>query len=104
MPIKREQIDTLRIPTLPASVHKIRELLSRDDVGTAEVGEALAKDPPMAIKVLRIANSVQYGAKEARTSIQGAASVLGLRTIASIVLRAGVLSLYDNQRISTGSP
>jgi HD-like signal output (HDOD) protein len=96
MAITREQVDTLRIPTLPTSVIKIRELLSDEAVGVAEVAAALAQDPPMAVKVLRIANSVQYGSREARTSVHAAASVLGLRTIASIVLRAGVLSLFDN--------
>lgn len=96
MAITRQQVDTLRIPTLPTSVIKIRELLSNEDVGVAEVSSALAQDPTMAVKVLRIANSVQYGSREARTSIHAAASVLGLRTIASIVLRAGVLSLFDN--------
>lgn len=92
----RDLVDSIRIPTLPASVLKVRELLSRDDVGTADVAKALAHDPPLAAQVLRIANSAQYAAREAKTSIQGATAVLGMRAVASIVLRAGVLSLYDN--------
>jgi HD-like signal output (HDOD) protein len=75
---------------------KVRELLTREDVGTSDVAAALAKDPPLAVKVLRIANSVQFGSREPRTSLLAATSVLGLRTVASIVLRAGVLSSFEN--------
>ncbi|MBL8857276.1 MAG: HDOD domain-containing protein [Planctomycetes bacterium] len=81
---------------------KIRALLQREDVGIGEVSIALSKDPPLAIKVLRIANSVQIGASEPKTSVQAATSMLGLRGVASVVLRAGLIAPFEHLKDADG--
>lgn len=97
-----ELVDSLRIPTLPTSVQKMQKLLARENVALADVAAALACDPPLAAKALRIANSVQYGMREKTMSIPLATSLLGLRSISSIVLRAGVISLYSEIKDTDG--
>jgi HD-like signal output (HDOD) protein len=97
-----QAMDSMRIPTLPASVERIRALLANRDVSMPEVVKAFLQDPPLAAKALKIANSVHYGLRTQTTSIQMAIPVLGLRTLAIIVLRAGVLSLYADTKSSTG--
>ena len=92
-----EQItDSMRIPTLSASVERIRAVLAKPDVEMTEVVAAFQTDPPLAAKVLKIANSVSYGRQSKTTSLQSAIPALGLRTLSMIVLRAGVLAAYEN--------
>lgn len=93
-------LDSMRIPTLPASIQRITQVLSRADVSMAEVAASLANDPPLSAKALRIANSVHYGLRERTTSIQMAISVLGLETLAAIVLRASVIEMYAGAKDS----
>lgn len=101
-PSAQQLIDALRIPTLPESVTRVRELLLRDGVGVNEVAEAIATDPPLSALVLRIANSAQIGANEPKISIQAATAVIGLRGVASAVLRAGVLRAYEHVKDAPG--
>jgi HD-like signal output (HDOD) protein len=86
--------DSIRIPTLSVSVEHLRSLLSSPDVAIPDVVGAFMKDPPLAAKVLRMANSAHYGLREKTTSLQTAVSVLGLRTLSMIVLHAGVVASY----------
>lgn len=85
-----EIVDTIRIPTLPVAVEHIRAVLERPDVAIGDVAKAFLKDPPLAAKVLCIANSVHYGSRESITSVQQAVSLLGLRALSTVVLRAGL--------------
>lgn len=92
----------MRIPTLPASVQRISTLLANQNVSMAEIATALANDPPLTAKALKIANSVHYGLREKTTSVQMAISVLGLETLASIVVRASVVAMYAATKDSVG--
>ncbi len=95
-------LDSIRIPTLPASIQRISALLANQNVSMAELASALANDPPLTAKALKIANSVYYGLREKTTSAQMAISVLGLETLASIVVQASVLQLYAGTKDSEG--
>ena len=92
----------MRIPTLPASVERIRAILADPDVSMPEVVNAFLQDPPLAAMALKIANSVHYGLRTPTTSIQTAIPVLGLRTLGVIVLRASVLSVYADTKDCEG--
>lgn len=87
--------DSIRIPTLPGSVSRIRDLLARPDGNVADLAEAFLADPPLTAKVLRIANSAFYGRREKTINVSTALAYLGTRTLSMIVLRAGVFSAFD---------
>ncbi|MBL8857076.1 MAG: HDOD domain-containing protein [Planctomycetes bacterium] len=91
-------LDSLRIPTLPSCVLRLREILNRDDCGLAEVADVVATDPPIAAKVLQVANSARYGLREKTLSIHKAATVLGVRNLTTIAMRAGVASAFAHLR------
>ena len=94
-PQNAEQIaDSIRIPTLSVSIERIRAVLASSDVGMQEVTAAFQTDPPLAAKVLKLANSASYGLRTQTTSLQTAVPVLGLRALSTIVLRAGILAAY----------
>lgn len=86
----------VNIPTLPAVVQRINRMMADPEVGLRDLGREIAKDAPIATKVLRIANSAFYGLREKVVSTEHAASVLGLRVLKNIVLQASVIAQFEH--------
>lgn len=86
----------LNIPSLPEVIVRLNELIDRGDVRMSELGGQIALDPPLAAKALRIANSAYFGLRVPVESIEHAASVLGMRSLKSMVMQALVLDLFRN--------
>ena len=57
----KKSAKNLKIPSLPAVVVKLNELVRDPNVGVLEIGEELAKDPELSTRVLRIANGASFG-------------------------------------------
>ena len=83
-----------QLPTLPAVVMKLNDLLADARVGQAEVAEVLASDPVLTAKVLRLVNSSYYGVPGGVSDIQKALAFLGFETVSQVVLSVGVLSAF----------
>lgn len=88
--------DNVTIPTLPHVVAQINALVDDPDVGTREIGAAVSEDPPIAAKVLKIANSASFGLMEEVVSTEHATAVLGVRQLRSIAMQASVISDFDH--------
>ena len=88
----------LNVPTLPTVVHRLAELIEQPDTGPCEVGALINEDPPLAGKVLRIANSTFYGLAEPCTSVEKACSVLGLKLVHAMILQASVIAQFEHLR------
>ena len=84
----------LTIPTLPEVVLKVQELIEDPDAGTREIGELVAKDAPLAAKVLRVANSAYYGLPGRCISAEHACTVLGVQALRSIVMQVAVMQTF----------
>jgi putative nucleotidyltransferase with HDIG domain len=95
-PINQQLASKLNIPSLPEVIVRLNELIDRGDVRMSELGGQLALDPPLAAKALRIANSAYFGLRVPVESIEHAASVLGMRSLKSMVMQALVLDLFRN--------
>jgi diguanylate cyclase (GGDEF)-like protein len=72
------------LPTLPGIALRILEAVKQEDTGLKEVGDILRSDPPLATKVLQIANSSLYGMKVVR--VQHAVNILGGELVKNLVL------------------
>lgn len=59
----------LKIPSLPAVVVKLNELVQAPNVGVLEIGEESARDPELSTRVLRIANGASFGLKSPLAAI-----------------------------------
>ena len=90
----------LTLPTLPTVVAKINSLVDDPDVGTREIGQAVAEDAPIAAKVLKIANSAYYGLRETILSTEHASAVLGVRQLRTIAMQASVISQFEHLKRS----
>lgn len=88
--------DNLSIPTLPAVVHRITELIDDPESGTGEIGRVISEDAPLTAKVLRIANSAYYGLRERCLSTEQASSILGVRVLHNVVIQASVIQEFGH--------
>jgi HD-like signal output (HDOD) protein len=88
----------VKVPTLPAIVTRLREVIEDPGQGTEDVARVIATDGPLAARVLRIANSPYYGLQERCLELPKATAVLGTEAILNIVLQATVLRDFDHLR------
>lgn len=87
---------TAAVKDLPAMADIVTDFLlaTQDPDWTAKkLAMVVAKDPAVAACVLKVANSSYYSFQRQITSIEGAVSVLGLKTLKSLVLAAGVKTM-----------
>lgn len=84
------------LPTLPVIVQKVSQMLQDPNVGTQEIGQLVAQDPPLAARVLKIANSPYYGLRERCVSTEQASAVLGLKVLRNVITAAAVMRQFNH--------
>lgn len=82
--------DIVTLPSLPTTVARILDMLDDPDVPLSDVGAAIANDPSISMKTLRLVNSAYYGIRDEVTSVEHAVSLLGLKVVRNVVLTASV--------------
>ncbi len=87
---------TVSIPTIPVTLMEISRICASEDGSAREAGEAISKDPAIAAKLLRLANSSFYALRNPVSDINLACSILGLRVIKNLVLQATVLESFSS--------
>jgi HD-like signal output (HDOD) protein len=79
-----------QVPPYPAVALRLQRILAKPGYGLAEVADTIAADPALAARVLGIANSALYRAPEEITSLPRAVNRLGVRSVSSLALAAGL--------------
>lgn len=84
------------IPTLPSVAMEVMSLTRSPDVSIKEISECIHRDPPLAARVLRMANSSFYrrGMQEIDT-IHRAILLMGLNEVINITTSVSVLSVLS---------
>jgi len=77
---------TFRLPTLPAVAVQLLNVFSDPDVAIREVARLIESDPALAAKILKAANSAQFGCGRGIADISRALTLLGKRTVTSLAL------------------
>lgn len=85
------QIDSL--PTLPRTIQKVREAVENPNSSLRRVAEIIANDPPVAARMLHLANSAAYGFPRQVDTVELAATLLGLRETYRVVLSSAIIDL-----------
>ena len=97
----REQIEELirsgkvKLPVLPETVLKVRELIGRD----AEVGAlvpVIGREPGLATSLLRYANSVAFAGLDEVTDLHHVVARLGMRATEQVVMAASVKDVFNS--------
>lgn len=102
-PVSRADIrDGLaRLSSLSPAVQEILPRLGDESVDANALGQMVGRDPILAARVLRLANSPFYGLSRQVSSLREAVLVLGFSNLRGVVLSAGVIgSFSDNLAIS----
>lgn len=82
------------LPTVPRVVHLLIDSLNREDVSTDSIGHTICADPVLSGKLLRLANSPYYRMSRHIGSVDEAVIMLGLGTVRSLVIGAGVAGAF----------
>jgi len=80
------------LPTLPNSAQEVARLTAGSDSQVDELVQVLKRDPPLAARVLQLANSPLFRTLEPVTSLDRAVMVLGFETLRNLTLGLAVLS------------
>ena len=84
------------IPSMPQFVIETLKKLDDPKSSATDVGEKLARDEGLVLRVLRLANSAYYGLSRRITGVSEAISYMGFKTVKSIVLAASVYKFMDS--------
>lgn len=86
------------VPTLPEAVGKICRIVN-DPASTARQLRDLVKtDVAMAMKMLRMVNSVFYGVQEPIHDLEQALVILGFNTVRSVALSVSVINMFQQSK------
>lgn len=79
---------TVKLPVMSEVSHQLIDTLNDEDVGVKEVRDIIAKDPAITAKLLRLANSAQFGLPRGVSSLDDAIHMVGMSTVRSLSLGA----------------
>ena len=82
------------IPSLPAIVYKVMELVNSEKSNAADFEKIVTQDQALAARMLRMANSAFYSLSRKVSTISDAVVYLGHNTIRSLVLGASTSALF----------
>ena len=83
------------IPAIPKAVQKILLLLNQKDLGIHQLADTVRLDPVISGLVLKMANSAYFGRSKHVGSIEDAALIIGMDSIKTMVLAAGLMASGD---------
>ena len=86
------------LPALPAVVLELIDLLGREGVAAEQLVAKISHDQALTAKTLRLANSSFYGMPRKVSRVSDAISVLGLRTVRTVVTAAAVTGSFAPPR------
>ena len=87
------------LPSLPSAYAEIMKEFQSTEASIAKIGDIIAKDVGMTVKLLQLANSAWFAVRHHISSPAQAVTMLGLDKVKAFVLYFQVFSKFDNARI-----
>ena len=88
-----KKLDHIRdIPTLPTIVFELNQHLQKPETFIARVSETIEKDQAMALKILKLVNSVFYGFRSKVSDIKNAVVLLGFNAVRNAIVSVSVVN------------
>lgn len=88
--LKRKVEDLSSLPTLPAFVTVITNMVEDDSTSAQEIGEIIQRDQVLSAKILKLVNSPVYGFPRRISSVTHALVLLGFNVVKGLVLSTAV--------------
>jgi HD-like signal output (HDOD) protein len=89
--------EQLLLPSLPDIALHIRTACDRENTSAQNIAEIVSQDPALAVRLLQIANSSLYRARQPAENLHAAITRLGLRLVKDIVLTLCMKQLYQTR-------
>ena len=86
------------LPTLSPVVSRLISITAREDATITEIASLISKDISLSVKILRVVNSAFYSFPQQVSTINQAASILGINAVRSLVLSFSFLSPSLSQK------
>lgn len=77
------------IPPIPAVIIELLRALNNENTNMGTIARIIAKDPPMSMNVLKVANSAFYRLANKVSTVDYAVSMLGIKEIGMICVSCG---------------
>ncbi len=98
-----DQVNSLtRIPSLPLIASELMQVTSDDNLSVNQILPVIEKDPPLAMKVLRIANSAYYGLHRKVESLRHALVIIGMQELSDLSLGFSVIKTLSDAEDNFG--
>lgn len=85
---------THRLPTIPKIVQELIDSFNDDSIDISRIAQKIALDQVITAKVLRLANSVHFGATRRIGTVNEAMVVLGFNTVRTLVIASGITGAF----------
>ncbi len=93
---KKKLNEIKNLPTLPVIATEIMRITRNDNYSAGQIQSVIEKDPPLAMKLLKVANSAYYGIKNPVKSLRHAVVLIGMRQLSNIAISFSVLKRFDS--------
>lgn len=80
--------ESVKLPSISDVAQSLIKSLHEPDVSIAEVGALIARDPAISAKLLRLANSAQFGLPRGVGTIEDAIAMVGMDRVRTLALGA----------------
>lgn len=87
---------TVKLPSMPEVAHQLIQTLNDGDAGVKEISDLIANDPALTAKLLRLANSAQFGLPRGVGSIDEAIQMVGMTKVRSLSLGASMSDAFPS--------
>jgi HD-like signal output (HDOD) protein len=85
-----------KLPTMPVVAAQMIELINAPDTSASQLAKVVEKDPAVAARVLKIANSSFYSMSRQVTTLSTAIVILGERTLKNLVLATSLRGMHQS--------
>lgn len=76
----------IKLPTMPEVAHRLIRTLNEEDPSVSLVRDAIAQDPALTAKLLRLANSAKFGLPRQVSSVEDAIALAGMNQVRTLAL------------------
>ncbi|MEW7976471.1 MAG: HDOD domain-containing protein [Candidatus Sedimenticola endophacoides] len=91
------------LPSLPEVYFQVDRVLQDPDFSLQELSEVIEREPAIAARLLRLANSALYGFSGHIDTIQRAVTMIGSDEIRDLILSSAVLSAFKRMPVGAVS-
>lgn len=92
---KAVETDQIKLPTLPDVALKIRQAVEQDNQSAESIATLISQDAALAARLLQLANSPLYRARNEIDSLQLAITRLGIRIVKDLVVMLAIKQAFS---------